>query len=179
MTAICQGRPCLIDPEDCNIPPPSLDDFPDPTNPKAEIFIYWIRLCAILGRVAKYRSRVTDVASLAFPTHLGTELIDWVESLPQHLRLPIEASSTTNFNRDVHQLHLPYLAVVIILHLSPSPEPLPRAYAAAVMAASCVARIFKDYLARGGIRFLMPVSGWICGIATLALLRASRLEQLT
>ena len=25
----------------------------------------------------------------------------------------------------------------------------------------------------------MPVSGWICGIAALALLRASRLEQLT
>lgn len=47
------------------------------------------------------------------------------------------------------------------------------------MAASCIARIFKDYLARGGIRFLMPVSGWICGIATLALLRASRHEQLT
>ena len=47
------------------------------------------------------------------------------------------------------------------------------------MAASCIARIFKDYLSRGGIRFLMPVSGWICGIATLALLRATRLEQLT
>jgi Fungal specific transcription factor domain/Fungal Zn(2)-Cys(6) binuclear cluster domain len=179
LTAICQSRPCLIDPEDCNIPQPSLEDFPDPTNPKAEAFIYWVRLCAIIGRVAKYRSRVTDVASLAFPSHLATELIDWVQSLPPHLKLPIEANSTTNFNRDVHQLHLPYLAVIIILHLSPSPQPLPRAYAAAVMAASCVARIFKDYLARGGIRFLMPVSGWICGIATLALLRASRLEQLT
>jgi Fungal specific transcription factor domain/Fungal Zn(2)-Cys(6) binuclear cluster domain len=179
LTAICQSRPCLIDPEDCNIPQPTLEDFPDPTNPKAKVFIYWVRLCAIIGRVAKYRSRVTDVASLAFPSHLANELIDWVQSLPQHLKLPIEGHSTTNFNRDVHQLHLPYLAVIIILHLSPSPQPLPRAYASAVMAASCVARIFKDYLARGGIRFLMPVCGWICGIATLALLRASRLEQLT
>ncbi|PVH76486.1 hypothetical protein DL98DRAFT_641363 [Cadophora sp. DSE1049] len=179
LTAICQSRPCLIDPEDCNIPDLTLDDFPDPTNPKAEVFIYWVKLCAIIGRVAKYRSRVTDVASLAFPAHLANELVEWIHSLPQHLKLPLEVTSTTTFNRDVHQLHLPYLAVIVILHLSPSNEALPSAYAAAVMAASCIARIFKNYLARGGIRFLMPVSGWICGIATLALLRASRIQQLT
>lgn len=119
------------------------------------------------------------MASLAFPSHLADELIGWEQSLPPHLKLPIETNRTTNFNRDVHQLHLPYLAVIIILHLSPSSQPLPRAYVPAVMAASCIARIFKDYLARGSIRFLMSVSGWICGIATLALLRASRREQLT
>lgn len=143
------------------------------------MFIYWVRLCAIIGRVAKYRSRAADVVSLAFPTHLAEDLINWVQSLPQHLSLSISSNVTTAFNRDVHQLHLPYLAVIIILHLSPSSQPLPRAYVAAVMAASAIARIFKDYLSRGGIRFLMPVSGWICGIATLALLRASRHSQLT
>jgi hypothetical protein len=132
-----------------------------------------------MGRVAKYRSRASDVSSLPFPAHLAEELISWAEELPPHLKLPVETNRTTNFDRDVHQLHLPYLAVIIILHLSPSSQPLPRAYVPAVMAATCIARIFKDYLARGGIRFLMSVSGWICGIATLALLRASRLERLT
>ncbi len=169
----------MIDPEDCNVPQPTLEDFPDPTDPKALIFIHWVRLCAIIGQVAKYRSRVTDIASLEFPVHLAENLINWVQSLPPSLKLPIDSNVITSFNRDVHQLHLPYLAVIIILHLSPSSQPLPRAYVAAVMAASCVARSFKDYLSRGGIRFLMPVSGWICGIATLALLRASRLGQLT
>ena len=178
LTAICQGRPCLIDPTDCNIPEPSLDDFPDRNDPKAETFIHWVRVCCIIGRIAKYRSRAADAVSLAFPTDLAEELIQWVQVLPQHLILPVASNYTTTFDRDVHQMHLPYLATVIILHLSPSSEPLPRAYVAAVMAASCIARIFKDYLSRGGVRFLMPISGWICGVATLALLRASRHAQL-
>lgn len=161
------------------MPLPTLDDFPDPTDPRAEVFIHWVKLCAIIGRVAKYRSRVTNVASLAFPSHLADELTRWAQTLPQNLKLPIDTVRTTTFNRDVHQLHLPYLAVIIILHLSPSPRSLPRAYVPAVAAASCVARIFRDYLARGNVRFLMSVAGWICGIATLALLRASRLERLT
>lgn len=105
-------------------------------------------------------------------------MIDWAHSLPPRLVLPVNSQVTTAFSRDVHQLYLPYLATVIILHLSPSTQTLPRAYVAAVMAASCVARIFKDYLSRGSVRFLMPVSGWICGIATLALLRAARHSQL-
>ncbi|PGH10924.1 hypothetical protein AJ79_05169 [Helicocarpus griseus UAMH5409] len=180
LTALCQSKPCVIDPDDCSISEPTLEDFPGIQDiTKAEIFIYWVRLCAIIGRIAKYLSRSFDSPSAPFPTHLGRELIDWVHSLPPHLQLPIHSDRTTSFNRDIHQLHLPYLAVIIILHLKKSSQPLPQAYPPAIFAASCVARILRDMLARGATRCLMAITGWYCGTAFIALLQACRIEGLS
>ncbi|KAJ9608746.1 hypothetical protein H2200_006517 [Cladophialophora chaetospira] len=177
LTAICQGRPAIIDPEDCNIQEPTVDDFEDTEKPKGEIFIYWVRLCAIIGRIAKHTSR-SPGSTTAFPPALAQELISWVNSLPLHLQLPIGTRQTENFNRDVHQLHLPYLAMVIILHLKKSTQPLPQAYPPAVLAASCMARIFKDILARSDTRYLMGITCWYCGVAFMALRQACRSEDL-
>ncbi|KAL2849901.1 fungal-specific transcription factor domain-containing protein [Aspergillus pseudoustus] len=184
LTSICQGKPSIIDEADCDITEPTLDDFPDalidPTaRIRAEIFIHWVRLCAIIGRIAKYLARPTPDTNTPFPTHLARELITWVQSLPPHLQLPINADRTTNFNRDVHQMHLPYLAVIIMLHLKQPYQPHhPEAYPPAILAASCVARIFRDTLARGGTRFLMAITGWYCGMAFIALLQACRVDGL-
>ncbi|KAK4940779.1 hypothetical protein LTR10_019172 [Elasticomyces elasticus] len=182
LTSICQGKPCIIDPEDCNIPEPSLDDFPPDLQDKskAEVFIYWVRLCAIIGRVAKYLSRSSsDSSSNSFPVHLGKELIEWVRSLPSHLQLPIGASYTANFNRDAHQLHLPYLTIIIVLYLKRSPQSsLPHALPPSILAATCLARIMKDILVRGGTRYLMAISCWYSGMAFIALLQASVNEEL-
>lgn len=181
LTALCQNKPCVIDPDDCTLSPPTLADFPNSQNKeKAEVFIYWVRLCAIIGKVAKYLARTCDLPSCAFPVDLARELIDWVQSLPQHLQLPIGACRTTSFNRDVYQLHLPYLAVIIIIHLkrSTSSQPLPQAYPPAILAATCMARLMRDILARGDTRFLMAISGWYCGTAFIALLQTLRVESL-
>ncbi|KAJ5638503.1 hypothetical protein N7528_000893 [Penicillium herquei] len=181
LTALCQNKPCVIDPEDCTLSEPTLEDFPNsPDKAKAEIFIYWVRLCAIIGRVAKYLARTSASVPTEFPVHLARELIDWVSSLPEHLKLPIGSHRTQRFNRDVYQLHLPYLAVIIIIHMkrSTSSQPLPQAYPPAILAATCMARLMKDILARGNTRFLMPISGWYCGTAFLALLQARRIESL-
>ncbi|KAJ5827319.1 hypothetical protein N7447_004082 [Penicillium robsamsonii] len=181
LTAICQGKPCLIDPEDCNIPPPSVQDFPDLEDKnKAEVFVYWVRLCTIIGRIAKRLSRSAKSPSTTkdFPADLGKELIDWVRSLPLHLQLHIGSRHTPNFNRDVHQLHLPYLAVIIVLHLTRSSQSLPQALPPATVAGSCIARILKDLLVRSEIRSLQPITCWYVGMGFMALLQASRSESL-
>ncbi|KAJ5811447.1 hypothetical protein N7474_007748 [Penicillium riverlandense] len=181
LTALCQNKPCVIDSEDCTLSEPTLDDFSSTHDKtKAEVFIYWVRLCAIIGRIAKYMSRTSDSESCIFPTHLARELIRWVQSLPPHLQLPIESCCTTSFNRDVHQLHLPYLAAIIIIHLKRSltSHLLPQAYPPAILAATCMARIMRDILSRGGTRFLMAISGWYCGTAFISLLQALRIESL-
>ncbi|KAF9888522.1 hypothetical protein FE257_008629 [Aspergillus nanangensis] len=181
LTAICQGKPCLIDPADCNIPRPSLQDFPDVEDKKkAEVFVYWVRLCAIIGRIAKRLSRSANSSSTTntFPADLGKELIDWVGSLPPHLQLPIGSNHTPNFHRDVHQLHLPYLAVIVVLHLTRSSQSRPQALPPATLAGSCIARILKDVLVRSGTRFLMPITCWYVGMGFIALLQASRNECL-
>ncbi|KAL4865916.1 hypothetical protein BDV12DRAFT_210797 [Aspergillus spectabilis] len=183
LTAICQNKPCTIDPADCDIAEPTLDDFPDAildptTRLKAEIFIHWVRLCGIIGRIAKYISRPTTNTTNPFPTHLARDLITWITSLPPHLHLPIHATRTTTFNRDIHQLHLPYLAAVIILHLKHQQPHHSNAYPPAVLAASCIARIFRDTLSRGGTRAYQAITGWYCGMAFIALLQACRVDGL-
>jgi hypothetical protein len=140
--------------------------------------MHWVQLCAILGDVAKYRSRSSIRSASPFPEHLAKELIIWVQSLPPDLLLPIGSKITTQFNRDVHQLHLPYLAVIVVLHLSKTSQPLPDAHPPAILAASCIARILKDCLARGRIRYMMAISCWYCGIALVPLIQARRIPRL-
>ncbi|KAL6246286.1 hypothetical protein RBB50_006522 [Rhinocladiella similis] len=180
LTAICQGKPCVIDVEDCNIPEPTLDDFPElQDKTDAEIFIHWVRLCAIIGRVAKYLSRSSNCSPASFPSHLAHELIDWIRSLPPHLKLPIGMGHTTNFNRHVHQLHLPYLTIIIVLYLKRnSSQSMPQALPPAIMAATCLARILKDILIRSGTRGLMGITCWYCGMGFIPLLQAARTEHL-
>ncbi|KAJ5261442.1 hypothetical protein N7478_012037 [Penicillium angulare] len=182
LTALCQNKPCIIDPEDCTLSEPTLDDFPNGQDKaRGEIFIYWVQLCGIIGKIAKYLARTSESTPSAFPVQFARELIHWVQSLPSHLQLPIGSDRTMSFNRDVYQLHLPYLAVIIILHLkrSTSSQPLPQAYPPAILAATCMARLMRDILARGGTRFLMAIAGWYCGTAFIALIQALRIESLT
>ncbi|KFY56670.1 hypothetical protein V497_06087 [Pseudogymnoascus sp. VKM F-4516 (FW-969)] len=185
LTALCQSKPCIIDPDDCNISEPTLADFPnnEQDQRKGEIFIYWVRLCAIIGRIAKVllRSSTTNETSEStpFPFHLRRELIEWVHSLPPHLQLPINSARTEDFNRNVHQLHLPYLTVITILHLKRSAHSLPQALPPAILAASCVARILRDILSRGSTRFLMAITCWYSGTAFIALLQACHVDHLS
>ncbi|KAK5655051.1 hypothetical protein OQA88_5950 [Cercophora sp. LCS_1] len=176
LTALCQSKPCIIDPSDCSISAPTLADFPsDPKlQRKGEIFIRWISLCAIIGRVAKNLSR----PGAAFPVHLRQELVDWVSTMPAHLQLPIGSARTQNFDRDIHQLYLPYLTTIIILHLRRSAHDLPQALPPAILAASCIARILRDILSRGDTRFLMAITCWYSGTAFTALLQACRIPRL-
>jgi hypothetical protein len=167
----------MIDTDDCDVRPPSIQDFPDPEDIRATIFIHWVGLCDILGRVRKYLNQRTGTTPMSLD--LFMELRTWIHSLPSHLNLPFATQSTVYFRREVHQLHLPYLASITILHLSESTQSLPKAYTAGILAASCVARIFEDLLARGSLHFLQGMDGWYIAIAMLALLHARRTKQLS
>lgn len=180
LTALCQSKPAIIDPADCTVREPSLADFPeDPAfQRKGDVFIRWVRLCGIMGRLAKtlYRPEKDDKLS-ASTKHLY-ELSDWINTLPPHLQLPIRSARTQRFDRDVHQLHLPYLTTVIILHLKRSSHSLPQALPPAIMAAYCISRILRDILARGNSRFLMAITCWYTGSAFIPLLQASHIPHL-
>lgn len=141
--------------------------------------MYWVRLCAIIGKVSKALSKSVDSSSEipTFPTELRQELVAWVQSLPPDLQLPIGSSRTEGFDRDVHQLHLPYLTTIIVMHLQRTTPDLPQALPPAILAASCIARILRDILSRGNARFLMAITCWYCGTAFIALLQASRIKQ--
>ncbi|KIW87789.1 uncharacterized protein Z519_11763 [Cladophialophora bantiana CBS 173.52] len=169
-------RPCIIHPEDTNVKLPSLDEFPHDRRDNAEIFIHWVRVCEIIGDLSKHLRNRNDETGSTF--ELAQRLIKWVNALPRRLRLSFSTVTTTDFDRDVHQLHLPYLSAITLLYMSASTQPLPKAYGAAVLSASCVARIFEDLLARGSIAFLPGIGNWYISIAILALLHARQIESL-
>ena len=182
LTALCQSKPCIIDPADCNIQEVTLADFPPDSRlqRKGEVFIYWVRLCGIIGKVAKTLSRSAPESPSHFGDDLRQELIGWVQSLPPHLQLPIGSARTETFDRDVHQLHLPYLTTIIILHLRRSAaQDLPHALSPAILAASCIVRILRDILSRGDTRFLLPITCWYAGTAYISLLQACRIEDIS
>lgn len=182
LTALCQSKPCIIDPDDCNVQELTLADFPDDPvmQRKGEVFIQWVRLCAIIGRIAKTLSRSGSATASSLPStiELRQELVDWVRAIPPHLQLPINSARTRWFDRDVHQLYLPYLTTIIVLHLRRSAHALPQALPPAIVAASCIVRILKDILSRGDARFLMAITCWYSGTAFIALIQACRIENL-
>ena len=94
------------------------------------------------------------------------------------LRLPFATYPSKPFNQDVHQLHLPYLSSIALLHMKKSTKSAPTAQIPAILAASCVARIFEDLLERGSLRFLQGMAGWHIAIALLALLHARKVKVL-
>lgn len=163
---------------------PSVEDFGSSSDDsRVEVFIYWVRLCDIIGRISQHLSRPTEGGQpFSFPAALAEELIAWITNLPVHLQLPDMSDRSRRFDRDVLKLHLPYLTTVTILHLNWSSQhpsqPFPEAYTAAVLSASCVTRIFKDLLARGKIRFLGAIACWYVGTAIVALLHTQRIDTL-
>ncbi|KAJ3527215.1 hypothetical protein NM208_g10810 [Fusarium decemcellulare] len=177
LTALSQGRPCLINLADCDVKEPVLEDFPDPQDVRAETFIQWVRLCRIIGAMSEHVTRPN--AAMPFPSYLFDQLGDWIAELPGHLMLKIATSRTIQFNREVSLLFLPYLTAVTLLQFTRTGETAtPKAGTTAMLAATCVARTFQDLLLRGGIRYLPAISGWYITVALLALLSARRVENL-
>ncbi|KAL1910919.1 hypothetical protein Sste5344_003091 [Sporothrix stenoceras] len=141
--------------------------------------IWWaLVLIGRIGDMLRRRPSAQPGDRSTMVQQFAQELITWVQNLPPALLPAFKGSRTSNFNRDVHGLHLTYLSAITLLHLSKDALPLPKASVGAIVAASCTTRIFHDYLVRGSVSFLAGQCGWYIAIAILALLHARRLEGL-
>ncbi|OQV04647.1 Fungal specific transcription factor domain-containing protein [Cladophialophora immunda] len=177
LTAICQGRPCIINPKDCDVKDPTPTDFPNPDDPRALIFVQWVRLCSIVGRVGDHLRR-NPSGSTHTVRDLLDELRNWAQNLPETLRLSFDRPMSTEHEAELYQLHFPYLSCIALLHLEKSSQPIPRATTNALLAASCTARIFENILIRGSLRFLQGMAGWYISIALLSLLQGRQVGRL-
>ncbi len=72
------ARPCAIDPDYCNVKMVTAEDFPDPNDPKAEIFIHWVQLCEVIGRIGKAiaQGKMHDLSSSP-----AKDLVAWAQKL--------------------------------------------------------------------------------------------------
>ena len=155
---------------------PTLDDFPNTHNRKAAIFIQHVRLSIVLGRITKLlaQGRVSSASTL----DARNQLIEWTQTLPSTLRLPLSGSVIEEYNHDVLLLHLPYLGTITLLYLKFSTNETPKASIPGIVAASVTARICQELLARGPIRFVPEENVRFISLSVLALGHARQVECL-
>ena len=175
----CQARDCLISVahgrpqatylEDCDLPRPTLEDFPG-NQMAGMFFIAYVDLSLLMGRFARHEVR--KVSSRDSVTAIEDCLFRWAKNLPEQLHL----SYSTAYNRQSRQLNILYLTTIILLYRSRTPDdPFPTA---AVLAASTIAGIFEDFLARDEIRFLGPCFSFHLLAASITLLSCYKYPDL-
>ncbi|KAH0843698.1 hypothetical protein FOPE_08451 [Fonsecaea pedrosoi] len=143
-----QGRPRSINLNDCTVRWPTLHDFPE-DNKHARLFLSYVDICCILGRLGQAALPGGHIGSLC--VGVGRDLYRWRTQLPLDLQL----DGASDFDFETRQLHIPYFTAISILY-GPGPA-VQNCSVAAILASSCVSRIFEDFLARDLLRYLSPI----------------------
>ena len=174
LISVSRGRPRAIQLEDAEVSALTLDDFAESTA-TGELFIAYVDICRTLGDLVQGCSRKRLTAS----GRSGAEaaLFRWTRMLPQHLRLANYSARTQTLELRAHdlrsrQLHVPYLACIIIMSRSGSGSPHNGISPAAVFAASYLAGIYEDLLARDLVCRLAPTFttfGFMAGLVLISL----------
>jgi hypothetical protein len=170
LISVSRGRPRAVNLEDSDVSPPTLDDFADKPE-VGELFIAYVEICCTLGDLVQSCARKRVAASKR--TEVLNALFRWTRMLPPRLMLAQYSVDSQSFESRPHdflarQLHVPYLTSVIILAKVGVETVSP----AAVLAASFVAGIYEDLLARNLVCLLSPTFttfGFISGLVLRSL----------
>jgi hypothetical protein len=113
--------------------------------------------------------------------YIVSSLCLWTTSLPQELLVapnnqPPHSYFANSHNLPARQLYLPYFTSLIVL--SRMQHSAGSLSLTATLAASFVARIFEDFLARDEIKILAPISTRYCLISSMALVSVMPNERL-
>ncbi|OAP55192.1 hypothetical protein AYL99_10892 [Fonsecaea erecta] len=153
------GRPRIINPTDCGIEPPSIYDFPDPSDIRAQIFVSYVAITEILCDLCQLLTRQNDPPP-AEKNKVGLRLLEFVRSLPLVLRL-IQADGTAKpYHFDLAQLHVHLLTTIIILYRPRSIFHIEPASSPAIVASNLSFRIFEAMELRGHTCSLSSGFAW-------------------
>jgi hypothetical protein len=87
-------------------------------------------------------------------------LSKWARNLPEELQLYQRNASSTElnvspYNFKARQLHIPYFVILTIMHKTITPNAGPSAIS--ILAASYIAGVFEDFLARDEVQYLPAI----------------------
>lgn len=155
--AVGQGRPRSINFEDSDIRIPCLEDFPGETA-QGELFISFVEISILLADLTESlpRKHISQNKQL----HIERALFRWSKTLAPQLKLSrkdegLDRYMLASYDVKARQLHVPYFISMVILgrstmlHRTISPM--------SILAASFVAGIFEDFLARDELLSLGPI----------------------
>ncbi|KAJ5987754.1 hypothetical protein N7481_002964 [Penicillium waksmanii] len=170
LMSVAHGRPRAINPEDVNVRPLLKSDFEDSSADGAELFIHYASICCILGDLTESCSR--SALSQAKKDHFRSLLFRWPRTLPPSLQISYQKPDTDDYllsayNLNTRQLHIPYFIGLAIVG---RPSTKGTVSAQSILAASFVAGIFDELLARDDIGHLAPIYNRYCVAASFFLI---------
>lgn len=177
LASSCHGRPRILQPEDCTAPPPSVHDFEDPTDPRAEIFCRYVAILGIMGDLCLIITRKGCVEP-GDRYAIAVRLLNFLASLPESLRLYSPNGVARQYDFDLAQLHVPILISLAILFRPRTIHQLAGPNAASVTAAFLLFRIFEAIELREHTRYLSSGYGWYFLVTAMPLLSCTKVAAL-
>ena len=175
--ALAHGRPRIINLADCTTPRPTVDDFPQPADRRAQVFVAYVNICGLVGDICELLTR-TNSPSVESRDAIGLQLLDWIRTLPLSLRLYNPDGSARPYDFEIAQLHIPFLSAVTILFRPRSNFMLTTSNTAAIVASTLSTRLFEAFQLRDQTYYLSGVYSWYFLVATILQLSCFRISAL-
>jgi len=115
LMAAAHGRPRMLDSADCTVESMDVNDFEDPTDLRALIFVFYTKLLEILGDLCQLLTREGKISSQE-RTRMAVRLKDYIHGLPDALRLNEPDGAARPYNFELAQFHVPILITITILY---------------------------------------------------------------
>ncbi|OQU94373.1 Fungal specific transcription factor domain-containing protein [Cladophialophora immunda] len=156
------GRPMCMQPKDFDVRRLRLEDFETPDE-QAEIFMEYTRLASILGGMLETQ-RPEYVSSMDKDLGILESLRNWVHELPPHIQL-YDTRGRKVYRRDVYEIHIIYFVNIIMFHLCVPAVRSTATSIAALVASSCLARLYEEIEWRDDINYFLSVHHWYVMVA--------------
>ncbi len=177
MIAAAHGRPRIINLADCTVDPPSIQDFPEPTDLRAQIFVFYVKICGLVCDLCQLLTRNSNPPPEEKHA-IGLNLLDWIRSLPPELRLYNGDGSSRPYDFELVQLHVPFFSAMCVLFRPRSVFTITPDSTAAVVASTLNFRLFEAFHLRDQTFYLGPIYAWHTLVAAVPQLSCSRIPSL-
>ncbi|KAJ5391387.1 hypothetical protein N7509_006877 [Penicillium cosmopolitanum] len=154
----CFGRPSIIRASEFDIRLPTIDDF-EQQDTKAELFIQHANLSIILGGIVDRHAQKSEMTQNEAISILES-LQQFINNIPSQLQL-YEGSNRRPFRPDIYEFHANYfVCLIVFFRLFGHAFPALTVSAASLVASSCIARLYEQFLYRDEMNYLTPLHNW-------------------
>ncbi|KAJ5734089.1 hypothetical protein N7493_002875 [Penicillium malachiteum] len=165
MQMACSGRPGMFPLKESHVRLPEITDFDNPTT-GARVFCSLTALCKVLRHILELGQAGSTPQDEIYT--LSKQLCLWRECLPPELQLFDPTRKTRlSYSRSVVELHIFYLAIMILIcFLNHRENPLLFKYVS-VAASSCISRLYEEILFHEEVTYLLPIHSWANLVASI------------
>lgn len=177
LMATAHGRPRMLNPADSTMESPSVNDFDNPADIRAHIFVAYQEITCLLYDLCNFLMKKQQPHSER--AQISQRLLNFCRNLPDCLRLQDADGWQRPYNLEVAQLHAPLLTTIAVFYRPRSVFAISHENAASIAASNLNFRILQAIHLREDTRYLAsPFSfyGMVAAIPHLSSLRVAGLR---